>query len=152
MTSICEKKSKFHCRISSFNRRRSVGVLLKVFRWRCSAKNMFLKILNIHRKTPVLESFYRSSGPKFYLKKTPTLILFCEYCQTFKITYFEEHSWTSASYFMKKNRQSWRLNNSSEKFLNQWKSIGKDTQRKFSFRAFHEIQFQGQFMKHEILS
>ena len=29
---------------------------------------------------------------------------------------------------------------------------GKDTLSKFSSRAFHEIQFQGHFMKHEILS
>ena len=29
---------------------------------------------------------------------------------------------------------------------------GKDTPRNFSFRAFHEIQFQRYFMKHEILS
>ena len=29
---------------------------------------------------------------------------------------------------------------------------GKDTLWNFSFRAFHEIQFQGHFMKHEILS
>ena len=29
---------------------------------------------------------------------------------------------------------------------------GNDTLWKFPFRAFHEIQFQGHFMKHEILS
>ena len=28
----------------------------------------------------------------------------CEYCETFKDTYFEEHFWTTTSYFMKKNR------------------------------------------------
>ena len=28
---------------------------------------------------------------------------------------------------------------------------GKDTLRNISFRAFHEMQFQGHFMKHEIL-
>ena len=28
----------------------------------------------------------------------------------------------------------------------------KDTLLNFSFKAFHEIQFQGHFMKHEILS
>ena len=31
-------------------------------------------------------------------------------------------------------------------------SKGKDTLWNFSFRAFHEIQFQGHYMKHEILS
>ena len=39
----------------------------------------------------------------------------CEYCEIFKDTYFEEHLQTTASYFMKKNRHSWRLNNSSKK-------------------------------------
>ena len=29
---------------------------------------------------------------------------------------------------------------------------GKDTLSNFSFRAFHEIQFQGHFIKYEILS
>ena len=31
-------------------------------------------------------------------------------------------------------------------------SKGKDTPWKFSFKAFHQIQFQGHFIKHEILS
>ena len=31
-------------------------------------------------------------------------------------------------------------------------SKGKDTLWNFSFKAFHEIQFQGHFMKYEILS
>ena len=32
------------------------------------------------------------------------------------------------------------------------KNKGKDTLGNFSFRAFREIQFQGRFMKYEILS
>ena len=32
--------------------------------------------------------------------------------------------------------------------LETMKSKGKDTQLNFSFRAFHEIQFQGHFMKY----
>ena len=116
-------------------------------------KEMVLKILQYSQENTCAGVFLQTFRSAILLKKrTPTLILFCEFCQTLKNIYFEEHSRTSASYFMKKNRQSWRLNNSGEKFLNQWKSTGKDTLRKFLFRAFHEIQFQGQFMKHEILS
>ena len=40
-----------------------------------------------------------------------------EYFEIFKNTYFEEHFQTTASYFMKKNRHSWRLNNRSKKNL-----------------------------------
>ena len=47
-----------------------------------------------------------------------------KYCEIFKSTYFEEPLWMAASYFIKKNRHSWRLNNSSKYFLNQWKSMG----------------------------
>ena len=39
-----------------------------------------------------------------------------------------------------------------KKFLLSKKSKGKDTLSNFSFRVFHEIHFQGHFMKHEILS
>ena len=39
----------------------------------------------------------------------------CEYCKIFKSTYFEEHLQMTASYFMKKNRHSWRRNNLSKK-------------------------------------
>ena len=70
---------------------------------------------NIYRKAPVLESLCRFSGLQFYEKETPTLMLSCEYCETFKNTYFEEHLRTTASYFMKKNRHSRRLNNSGKK-------------------------------------
>ena len=38
------------------------------------------------------------------------------------------------------------------KLLMHSNSFGKDTLWNFSFRAFHEIQFQGHFMKYEILS
>ena len=46
--------------------------------------------------------------------------VFCEYCNIFKNTYFEEHLRTTASYFMKKNRHSSRLNYPSKTKLNQW--------------------------------
>ena len=32
-----------------------------------------------------------------FLKETPTQVLSCEVCKTFKITYFEEHLQTTAS-------------------------------------------------------
>ena len=47
-----------------------------------------------------------------------------KYSEIFKNTYFEEPLRMTASYFIKKNRHSWRLNNSSKYFLNQWKSMG----------------------------
>ena len=141
---VRKKVRRYLCRISPFNRSN---------RWRCSAKRDGLKNFAIFTGKHLCWSLFTDLQVcNFFKKRTPTLILFCEFCQTLKNIYFEEHSRTSASYFMKKNRQSWRLNNSGEKFLNQWKSTGKDTLRKFLFRAFHEIQFQGQFMKHEILS
>ena len=37
------------------------------------------------------------------------------YFENFKNTCFEEHLRTAASFFMKKNRNSWRLNNSNKK-------------------------------------
>ena len=81
-------------------------------------KKVLLKLCNILRKTPVFESLCRPSGLQFYLKETPTFMLFCEYYETFKDTYFEEYLRTAASYFMQKK------NFSSKKFLNQWKSKG----------------------------
>ena len=90
---------------------------------RCSAKKLVLKFYNIHRKTPVLEPLYGPSTLKFYQKVTPTLMFSREYCETFKNIYFEEHLRTTASYFMEKDRHGWRLNNSSKKNLNQWKSM-----------------------------
>ena len=33
----------------------------------------------------------------------------CEYCEIFKNNYFEEHSRTTASYFMKKNKKKFEL-------------------------------------------
>ena len=36
---------------------------------------------------------------QLYSKQTPTQVLSCEYCETFKNTYFEEHLQTAASAF-----------------------------------------------------
>ena len=60
---------------------------------------------------------------QFYQKEAPTLMFSCEYCEMFKKTYFEEHLRPVASYFVKKNKYSWRLNNSSIKILNQLTSV-----------------------------
>ena len=36
-------------------------------------------------------------GLQLYQKETPTQVFFCEICEIFNNTYFEEHLWTSAS-------------------------------------------------------
>ena len=51
---------------------------------RYSVKKVFLKILQFHGETPVLES-------ATLLKETSTQIVSCEYCKNFKNIYFEEH-------------------------------------------------------------
>ena len=43
---------------------------------------------------------------QFHQKEAPTLMFFCEYCEMFKKTYFEEHLRPVASYFVKKNKYS----------------------------------------------
>ena len=51
-------------------------------------------VINIHRKTPVLESlFNKVAGLKAcnYIKETPTQVFSCEYYKIFKNTYFEKH-------------------------------------------------------------
>ena len=52
-------------------------------------KKLFLKIFNIDKKTPVLESLFN--------KETPTLVFSCECYKAFKKTYFEEHPRTAIS-------------------------------------------------------
>ena len=56
-------------------------------------KSRSQKFRNIHRKTPVLESFFN----KVTDLQTPTQVFSCEYCEIFKNTYFEEHLQTTAS-------------------------------------------------------
>ena len=84
---------------------------------------MFLKILQYSQENTCVGVSLRAFKSTILSKKTPTLMFCCEYWEIFKNTYFEEHLRTTASYFMKKNRHSWRLNNSSKKILNQWKSM-----------------------------
>ena len=67
----------------------------------------------------MLESLCGPSGLQFYQKQTLVQVFACEICKTFKNTYFEEHLQMTASSFMKKNRHSWKLNNSSKKILKQ---------------------------------
>ena len=80
-----------------------------------SAKNVFLKILQYSQENTLC----RATGLQFYQKETPTLMFSREYGEIFKNTYFEEPLRMTTSYFIKKNRHSWRLNNSSKYFLNQ---------------------------------
>ena len=44
---------------------------------------VFYKKAVLHRKTPVLEYLFN--------KVVPTQVLFCEHCEIFKNTYFEDH-------------------------------------------------------------
>ena len=74
----------------------------------------------------MLESLCGPSSLQFYQKETPTLMFSCEYCENFKNTYFEEHLQTTASNFMKNNRHSWTLYNSSIKILAYRKSGTQD--------------------------
>ena len=57
---------------------------------RCSIKKVFLKIHNIHRKTPVLEPYFNNNFTKIH-------VFSCKYWEIFKNTYFEEHLRTAAS-------------------------------------------------------
>ena len=107
-----KKVNKYPCRISSFyrssHRRRSARKVFLIFRFS-----------QYSEENTCFESLCRSSSLQFFQK-----LFSCEYCENFQSTYFEEDLPTTASYFMKKSRQSWRLNNSSQKFWNQWKSMG----------------------------
>ena len=63
-----------------------------------------------------MESLWGPSGLQFYQKETLALVFSCEFCKTFKNTYFEEHLQTTASYSMKKNRHRKKeLKNSRKK-------------------------------------
>ena len=42
----------------------------------------------------------------FIKKETPTQVFFCEYCEVFKSTYFEEHLLTAGSDFLKQIQSS----------------------------------------------
>ena len=58
-----------------------IAVMLDVLQNRCSKK-----CLNIHRKTPVLESLFN----ELYEKETPTRVFSCEYYEIFKDSFFTE--------------------------------------------------------------
>ena len=55
-------------------------------------------------KKTVLKNFATFTGKLQacnFIKQTPTLVFFSEYCEIFKNTYFEEHLLTAASDFLK---------------------------------------------------
>ena len=67
---------------------------------RCSIKKLFLKISQYCQESPVLGSlFNKVAGLKAcnFIEETPTQVVFCEYCEIFKNTYFEEHLQMAAS-------------------------------------------------------
>ena len=49
-----------------------------------------LKVCNIHRKTPVLESLFSKVASLEVYKETPTQIFSCEYWELFKKILFKE--------------------------------------------------------------
>ena len=67
----------------------------------------------IHRKTPVLESFYDKSPGLGLQLLTPARVFFCEFCEMFKGTCFIEYLRTTALFFKKRScsifwRVRWR--------------------------------------------
>ena len=117
MTSICEKKkfNKYLCRIHDFTEAATWGVLQK----RCSEK-----FSNIHRKTPVLESLCGPSVCNFIKKR---LQRWCFPVNTAKIlrTPILKNIWERLLLILWKriDTHSWKLNNSSKKIFNHWKSM-----------------------------
>ena len=66
---------------------------------RCSVKKSFSeKILNIHRKTSMLESLFNNivGLQASSLKETPTQVLYCEYWDIFRSIYFVKQLRTAA--------------------------------------------------------
>ena len=53
--------------------------------WLCSIIKLFLIFPNIHSKTPAAEDL------QLYQKDTPTQMISCDYCESFKNTFFTEH-------------------------------------------------------------
>ena len=98
--------------------------------WMCFVKKMFLKISqNSIRKHPCWSLF-------LIKKETTQVLLFCEFCEFFKNTYFAEHLLTIFSEFphYSLTHHSWRLafpskrNQTNQKFF-----FGTDNSQSFSF-------------------
>ena len=51
-----------------------------------------LKVCNIHRKVPVLESLFSKVAILVAYKQTPTQMFSCEYCELFKKILFKENN------------------------------------------------------------
>ena len=60
---------------------------------RCSSKQVLLMLHHIYRKTPVLRSLFK----KLYLKETPAQVFSCEYCGSFKKSFFHGTPTVAAS-------------------------------------------------------
>ena len=121
MTPICEKKvNKYLFRISWFYRSSQ---------WRCSAKKVFLKILQYSQKNTCVEVSLKAFKFTILLTRDTNTYVSLWILQNYKKHHFEEHLQTTASYFMNKNR-----NNSIKKKINQWKSMG------FQFRKLTCLQ------------
>ena len=58
----------------------------------------------IHRKAPVPESFFNKKTPEacnFIKKETLARMTSCEFCETFKNTFFTELLWATATKILK---------------------------------------------------
>ena len=71
---------------------------------RCSTKQMFLKILQKHKKTSVRETcFNKVAG---LLKETPVQMFSSKFCKIYKNTHFIEHFRATAFAFWRSNNQN----------------------------------------------
>ena len=75
---------------------------------RCSIKRPVLKNFAIFTRKNLRWSFLRPSGMNIYQKEAPTQVLFCEYCEIIKNTYFEKHQRATASSISITLSQLWR--------------------------------------------
>ena len=90
-----------------------------------STKQVLLKILQIHRKRPVLESlFNKVAGLKLLTlsKKTPALLSSSEFCQILINTFFAEYLRTTVSGFTTFSNSLFFQNYSFHDYFSPWKS------------------------------
>ena len=90
-----------------------------------STKQLLLKILQIHRKRPVLESlFNKVAGLKLLTlsKKTPALLSSSEFCQILINTFFAKYLRTTVSGFTTFSNSLFFQNCSFHDYFSPWKN------------------------------
>ena len=118
--SVRKKVYKCLCRISWVYRRNHR---------RCSTGKVFLKFLQYSQENTCVGVFLQAIRFAILLIRDTNTYVFLRILRNFKEYHSEKHLWTTASYFMNKNRD-----NSSKKKLNQRKSMG------FHFRKLTCLQ------------